>query len=125
MDSSGQLSERHGCPAYVCPEMLQPGNYSGKAADLWSLGVILYTLLVGRYPFFDSSPQRLFSKVRSGYYEVPENISPLARSLISSLLAHEPHKRVLTEVILEHPWFTHASDQEMFLRTHDQTVPKM
>lgn len=124
MDPSGQLTDRHGCPAYVSPEMLQPGSYSGRAADLWSLGVILYTLLVGHYPFFDSSPQNLFSKVRSGYYQVPDSVSYLARSLISSLLAYEPEKRVPAEAILEHPWFTRASDQVPVPPHLDQMVPK-
>lgn len=45
------LSDKHGCPAYVSPEILNArGSYSGKAADVWSLGVMLYTILVGRYP---------------------------------------------------------------------------
>ncbi len=129
MDESGLLADRHGCPAYVSPEMLQPGSYSGQAADLWSLGVILYTLLVGHYPFFDSSPQNLFSKVRSGYYQVPDHVSELARSLISSLLAYEPGKRIPAWAVLEHPWFKYASDENFttvltsYLNLKDQTVP--
>ena len=67
MDASGPFSGRHGCPTYVCPEMLQPGSYSGRAADLWSLGVIIYTLLVGHYPFLGTSTQNLFSRIRNGY----------------------------------------------------------
>lgn len=132
MEPSGLLADRHGCPAYVCPEMLQPGSYSAEAADLWSLGVILYTLLVGHYPFFDSSTQNLFSKVRSGCYQVPEHVSELARSLISSLLAYEPGSRVSASEILEHPWFKDASDDTFLvalsnnaslLHLKDQTVP--
>ena len=132
MQSSGLLADRHGCPAYVCPEMLQPGSYSGEAADLWSLGVILYTLLVGHYPFFDSSPQNLFSKVRSGYYQVPDHVSELARSLIASLLTYEPHKRVPAWAALEHPWFRYVTEENFmpvpvpnnsFLHLKDQTVP--
>lgn len=129
MGPSGLLADRHGCPAYVCPEMLQPGSYSGPSADLWSLGVILYTLLVGHYPFFDSSTQNLFSKVRSGYYQVPDHVSELARSVISSLLSYEPASRVPAWAILEHPWFKHALDENFkaenssFFQLKDQTVP--
>ncbi len=124
MDSSGLLTDKHGCPAYICPEKLQSDCYSGKAADLWSLGVILYTLLVGNYPFFDSTPQELFSKVRTGYYQVPEHVSYLARSLISSLLTYDPTQRASALAILEHPWFKYI-DMETELRSmSDRTVPK-
>ncbi len=43
------LSDKHGCPAYVSPEILKTNSlYSGRAADMWGLGVMLYTMLVGR-----------------------------------------------------------------------------
>ena len=106
--------------------MLQPGSYSGRAADLWSLGVILYTLLVGHYPFFDTNPQNLFEKIRSGYYNVPDSVSYLVRTLISSLLCYDPERRVSARAILEHPWFSQASDEPLPPPTaplDDQTVP--
>jgi tribbles-like protein len=124
-DGVDVLTDRHGCPAYICPEMLQPGSYSGQAADLWSLGIILYTLLVGHYPFFDTNPQNLFSKIRSGYYPMPENISSLAKSVISSLLAYDPSQRVPAEAIIEHPWFRKATDEPQYSPPlADQTVPR-
>lgn len=42
------LHDKHGCPAYVAPEILSAAAYSGGHADMWGLGVILYTMLVGR-----------------------------------------------------------------------------
>lgn len=95
------LSDKHGCPAYVSPEILNTtGTYSGKAADVWSLGVMLYTLLVGRYPFHDSDPSALFSKIRRGQFCIPDHISPKARCLIRSLLRREPSERLTAPEIL-------------------------
>ena len=49
-DSDDSLTDKHGCPAYVSPEILRCNTvYSGRAADMWGLGVMLYTMLVGRY----------------------------------------------------------------------------
>lgn len=46
------LQDKRGCPAYVSPEILRAHRtYSGRAADMWSLGVILYTMLVGRWVY--------------------------------------------------------------------------
>merc|ERR1711976_642372 len=71
-----KLLEKHGCPAYVSPEILHTNQfYSGKAADIWSLGVMLYTMLVGRYPFHDTEPNALFTKIRRGLYSIPDNVS--------------------------------------------------
>ncbi|KAM5157337.1 tribbles homolog 1 [Mantella aurantiaca] len=121
------LSDKHGCPAYVSPEILNTaGTYSGRSADVWSLGVMLFTLLVGRYPFHDSDPSSLFSKIRRGQFCIPDHVSPKARCLIRSLLRREPSERLMAEDILLHPWFEAASqpglaDQEP--SNTDQLVP--
>ena len=101
------LSDKHGCPAYVSPEILNAnGSYSGKAADVWSLGVMLYTILVGRYPFHDVEPGSLFSKIRRGHFNIPETLTPKAKCLIRSILRREPAERLTSREILEHPWFS-------------------
>lgn len=99
------LSDKHGCPAYVGPEILHTRpRYSGKAADVWSLGVVLYTMLVGRYPFQEAEPTLLFSKIRHGAFAIPGGLSPRARCLIRCLLRKAPAERLSTPGILLHPW---------------------
>ncbi len=125
------LSDKHGCPAYVSPEILNAnGSYSGKAADVWSLGVMLYTILVGRYPFHDVEPSSLFSKIRRGQFSIPETLTPKARCLIRSILRREPAERLTSREILGHPWFS-ASGGSAAAASHgrgerelDQMVPE-
>ena len=127
---SDLLDNRHGCPAYVAPEMLQPGSYSGRAADMWSAGIILYTLLVGHYPFYDAKPPSLFMKIRSGHYQIPDHVSYLARSLICSLLSYDPGMRPSADAVAHHPWLKNPPKYvELIYPPHikytevDQTVP--
>ncbi|KAL8568615.1 hypothetical protein ACOMHN_032271 [Nucella lapillus] len=106
-DDQDVLKDKHGCPAYVSPEILSASEagYSGKAADMWSLGVMLYTMLVGRYPFHDSQPLALFGKIRRGHFHIPDSLSPKARCLIRCLLRRDPAERLSAGEILSHPWF--------------------
>ncbi|KAL6432175.1 hypothetical protein ACFW04_006697 [Cataglyphis niger] len=102
-----KLTDRRGCPAYVAPEVLRSGRaYSGKAADIWSLGVLLYTMLVGRYPFNDAEHASLFAKISRGQFAVPEGLSPRAKCLIRSLLRKEPSERPYAEDVPLHPWLS-------------------
>ena len=104
--SDDTLYDKHGCPAYVSPEILESTTgYSAKAADVWSLGVIIFTMLSGRYPFHDQEPTVLFTKIKSGQYTIPDNISAAARCLIHSILRKSPTERLTSEELLEHPWF--------------------
>lgn len=107
------LEDKHGCPAYVGPEILSnKGSYSGKAADVWSLGVALYTLLVGCYPFQDTKPASLFSKIRRGHFVVPEGLSLKARCLIRCLLRKDPAERLTASDVLLHPWLAEGGNSE-------------
>jgi len=107
-DSDDGVWRKHGYPAYVTPEVLlsRGARYSGRAADLWSLGIILYTLLVGRYPFQDSGPFGLFTKIIRGHYTVPDFVSSRARCLIRNLLRRDPSQRLEASDILRHHWFS-------------------
>lgn len=114
------LGDKHGCPAYVSPEILATvnGRYSGRAADCWSLGVILYTMLVGRYPFHDTDPSLLFGKIRRGFFQVPSTLSPLAKCLIKSLLRKDPEERLTAEDLLASNWFELMSSPNTYYHKH-------
>lgn len=123
------MTEKHGCPAYVSPEILQSSDgYSGKAADVWSLGVVLYTMLVGRYPFQDAEPSVLFAKISLGRYFVPESVSIRGRCLIRGLLRKDPAERLSAGDVLCHPWFraaqSAATDCCPAVKPVDQNVPE-
>ncbi|XP_035977691.1 tribbles homolog 3 [Halichoerus grypus] len=123
------LWDKHACPAYVGPEILSSrASYSGKAADVWSLGVALFTMLAGRYPFQDSEPALLFGKIRRGAFALPEGLSAPARCLVRCLLRREPAERLTAAGILLHPWLRDNPIPSAPARAHlwaaDQVVPE-
>lgn len=122
------LWDKHACPAYVGPEILSSqASYSGKAADVWSLGVALFTMLAGHYPFQDSAPALLFGKIRRGAFALPEGLSAPARCLVRCLLRREPVERLTATGILLHPWLRRDPVPSAPARRHlweaDQVVP--
>lgn len=48
--------------------------YSGKASDMWALGVVLFTMLYGQFPFYDSVPHELFRKIKAADYKMPKYV---------------------------------------------------
>ncbi|KAL2763888.1 tribbles-like protein 3 isoform 1 [Daubentonia madagascariensis] len=122
------LWDKHACPAYVGPEILSSrASYSGKAADVWSLGVALFTMLAGHYPFQDSEPALLFGKIRRGAFALPDGLSAAARCLVRCLLRREPAERLTATGILLHPWLREdripSAPSRSQLWEADQVVP--
>lgn len=120
------LQDKRGCPAYVSPEILKANTtYSGKAADMWSLGVILYTMLIGRYPFNDSEHASLFAKISRGQFVIPECLTSKARCMIRSLLRRDPDERITSEDVFLHPWMTRDENNDFTKSSSDQCVPDL
>ncbi|ORZ02780.1 kinase-like domain-containing protein [Syncephalastrum racemosum] len=98
-----------GTPGYVAPEVLLREGYS-TAADLWSAGVIVYTLLCGYTPFYGADMAALIESVISGRYEFDEeywkDISDSAKDFINGLLTYDPAERLTAEAALQHPWLS-------------------
>ncbi|KAK7077543.1 Serine/threonine-protein kinase 40 [Halocaridina rubra] len=67
-----RLRDQRGSPAYISPDVLSGKPYLGKPSDMWALGVVLYTMLYGHFPFYDYSPQELFRKIKAAEYSLPK-----------------------------------------------------
>jgi calcium/calmodulin-dependent protein kinase I len=81
---------------------------SGKSVDMWSFGIILYILLGGYPPFYDTNNQTLYRKILKGAYqfhtEYWKEVSEQAKDLISKLLVLDPAQRLTVDQALAHPW---------------------
>ena len=107
-----RISDRRGSPAYVAPEMMRPGAYCGRKADMWSLGVILYKMLSGNYPFVHIDLKELFRRIRMQEpAELPASVSDEAKDLVKMLLCKAPDQRAGIAEILKHPWIAQDEDQ--------------
>ena len=97
-----------GSPYYVAPEVLRK-NY-GPECDVWSIGVLMYLLLVGKPPFNGNSNKEIFVRILEGNYSLQgkdwENISSEAKDLLAKLLTVDQEARVTPHSAMEHPWFT-------------------
>lgn len=97
-----------GTPNYIAPEILYEGNGNGHSfeVDIWSVGVILFTLLSGKPPFQTTSVPAIYEKIRKNEYTIPDHVRPEACDLIRSILTPDPSQRPSLVEIMNHPWFT-------------------
>ncbi|KAK2706074.1 serine/threonine-protein kinase 40-like isoform X2 [Artemia franciscana] len=100
------LMDKRGSPAYVSPDILSAKPYKGKPSDMWALGVVLYTMLFGQFPFCESAPQELFRKIRAADYVIPSesNVSENACDLVRGLLTYDPGYRLTAAQAKEKTW---------------------
>ncbi|PWN23349.1 Pkinase-domain-containing protein [Microstroma glucosiphilum] len=98
-----------GTPNYIAPEVLyDDGEGHSFEVDVWSVGVILYTMLVGKPPFQTSNIQEIYTKIKKNDYHIPAEAELLveAEDLITKILAPKPSDRPSLIEIMNHPWFT-------------------
>jgi carbon catabolite-derepressing protein kinase len=106
MTDGNFLKTSCGSPNYAAPEVIAGKLYAGPEVDVWSCGVILYVLLVGRLPFDDEYIPTLFKKIASGHFYMPNYLSPGAMRLIKKMLVVSPMSRMTIGEIRMDPWFT-------------------
>uniref|UniRef100_A0A8C7DC73 Serine/threonine-protein kinase PLK n=1 Tax=Oncorhynchus kisutch TaxID=8019 RepID=A0A8C7DC73_ONCKI len=94
-----------GTPNYLSPEVLNKQGH-GCESDVWALGCVMYTMLLGRPPFETTNLKETYRCIREARYSLPSSLSPQAKQLISSLLAKTPEDRPHLDHILRHEFFT-------------------
>lgn len=98
------LTRQVGSPNYIAPEVLLGLPY-GPAVDVWALGVILYIMLLGCFPFYHSDSDVLFNNIVFGQFSFRnDDISDEAKDLISRILVPDVAQRYTLDQIAQHPW---------------------
>uniref|UniRef100_A0A7N8XB30 non-specific serine/threonine protein kinase n=1 Tax=Mastacembelus armatus TaxID=205130 RepID=A0A7N8XB30_9TELE len=93
-----------GSPPYAAPELFQGKKYDGPEVDVWSLGVILYTLVSGSLPFDGQNLKELRERVLRGKYRVPFYMSTDCEGILRRFLVLNPAKRCTLEQVMKDKW---------------------
>ncbi|KAJ5232021.1 hypothetical protein N7468_004977 [Penicillium chermesinum] len=107
-DSTMFTAKSAGSPAFLPPELcvVKHGDVSGKAADIWSMGVTLYCLRYGKLPFVKQSIFELYDSIRADPVVCPDEPDERFKDLIHRILEKDPAKRIDMHALREHPWVT-------------------
>lgn len=93
-----------GTPAYASPEILLGNKYEGPEVDVWSLGVVLFSMLTANFPF------TTVGDILIGKFEEPKYVSPACLSLLKRMLCVDTEKRITLQGIINDSWVQHGPD---------------
>jgi polo-like kinase 1 len=114
-----------GTPNYIAPEILDGKTGHSYEVDIWSLGVICYTLIIGKPPFETQDVKATYKRIKANNYSFPEGaiISEYAKSLITEILVTDPTKRPSLDQILAHDFFNQGTSIPKLLPTSTLACP--
>ncbi|CAD7973097.1 unnamed protein product [Amoebophrya sp. A120] len=103
-----------GTPSYMSPEIVAGKEYSGFQSDVWALGVVLYVLLCGRFPFKANQEHELYHKIRRGQFSLADNhVSSTAKRVIKGILRVDGNLRPVVSQVVNHAWVLSGSTAAM------------
>ncbi|BFZ59941.1 hypothetical protein YB2330_000963 [Saitoella coloradoensis] len=118
-ENGDRVKKSAGSPAFMAPEICDcaKGEISGKAADIWAMGVTLFCLKYGHLPFERTNLMDLYECIKNDEPEgIPEDEDPALVDLFSWILQKDPSTRITMDELREHPWVTCDG--------HDPLLPK-
>eukprot|EP00250_Pteridium_aquilinum_P033073 c5174_g1_i1 orf=535-1746(+) len=108
-DNNDVIQRSPGTPVFTAPECCTGVPYHGKPADIWALGVTLYCMVFGCYPFIGDTLHDMYDKIVHEPLCIPNGSSPNLVNLLEGLLRKEPDMRMSLEEVVCHPWLTEYS----------------
>jgi serine/threonine-protein kinase 11 len=117
LGESDALSKSSGSPAFQPPEIASGSSmFSPTKVDVWAVGIVLYIMTVGKYPFSGSNVYTLYESISKGEYALPENQDPQLKDLLQGILQVDPRRRLSIQQIQSHTWVTvDVVDDEPFV----------
>lgn len=91
---------------FAAPEVLRADAYRGPAVDVWSLGAVIYSMVVGETPFMDVSPYVTQERIKIADVDYPGYLSDNCRDLLRRIFVTDPKRRIILADIIRHPWLT-------------------
>ncbi|OLY79952.1 Serine/threonine-protein kinase SIK2 [Smittium mucronatum] len=98
---------------YTAPEILRGEYYNGPEIDIWSLGVLLYVMVTGKFPFSDPSVQENYNKIMDGDFDLDNRMSLNLKTLLVMMLEPDIEKRLTIEQVLSHKWLQTSGDESV------------
>ena len=95
-----------GTPSYMSPEIVLKRPYISILSDIWSLGVLVFTLFCNEYPFKGMTEKDLYNCIKKGKYRIKCFVNYDVKKIINSMLILDPNKRSSCEILLKNPWFS-------------------
>lgn len=127
---TSEMKTTCGTLLYAAPEIIQELPYNGMKVDIWSAGVVLYTMIANHFPWStpDDLPveflmQETARQITSGDFDMPDEVSFELQNLLCNMLEQDPEARPTAAEILEHPWFEGEEGDTIGLNTEpDQAL---
>ncbi|KAG5248228.1 serine/threonine-protein kinase [Salix suchowensis] len=103
-DDNDELRRSPGTPVFTAPECCLGVIYHGKAADTWAVGVTLYCMILGQYPFLGETLHDTYDKIVNNPLVLPDEMNAELKDLLEGLLCKDPALRITLDAVTNHTW---------------------